>query len=56
MATMTWSGFDRLIARLDRIAHPDANPLMLLWETIITEDNRAGVLAGTDKDGEPMKA
>jgi hypothetical protein len=49
MADLRWSGFDRLIARLGAIADPDANPLMLEWETIVREDNRDGALRGVDR-------
>jgi hypothetical protein len=49
MADLRWSGYDRLIARLGAIAHPDANPLMLEFEKIITEDNRDGALRGVDR-------
>jgi len=56
MADLKWSGYDRLIARLGAIAEPDAEPLMIEFEAIIVADNRAGVLAGTDKDGGPMRA
>lgn len=45
---------DRLIARFRALANPDASPLMLTWQRLIVEDNRRGVLAGTDKDGNPL--
>lgn len=45
----------RVHSRLDAFRHPDATPLMLSWRLIITEDNRSGILAGTDKDGHPLK-
>ena len=48
------SGLDRLMARLRKIAEPNATPLMAHWMNVIEEDNRKGVLAGTDKDGFPM--
>lgn len=45
---------DRVKAKLTAFKQPDARPLMVAWELIIREDNRRGVLAGTDKDGNPM--
>jgi hypothetical protein len=48
------SALDRLRARLMMIVDPDAGPLMVSWMKIIVEDNRRGVLAGTDKDGVAM--
>jgi hypothetical protein len=53
-ATLDLTGLDRLQARFKRIANPDATPLMVSWMSIIDSDNRRGVLAGTDKDGQPM--
>lgn len=52
--TFTWDGFDLLNAQLERLIDPDATPLMVEWEHILVEDNRRGVLAGLDKDGDPM--
>jgi len=48
-------GFERLNRRLTRIANlPDyAEDLMLSWWRIMEADNREGVLAGTNKDGNP---
>jgi hypothetical protein len=54
MATFSWDGFGKLTAVLGKLADPDATPLMEEWERIIVEDNRKGVLAGTDKDGKSM--
>ena len=48
------SGLDRIRKRFERIANPDATPLMLSWMIIIEQDNRRGVLAGLDKNGAPM--
>jgi hypothetical protein len=48
-------GLDHLQVRLARIRNPDATPLMATWMQIIDDDNRRGVLAGTDKDGVAMK-
>lgn len=53
-ASYSWSGFDALSRKLAKLKDPDASPLMEQWERIIVEDNRKGVLAGTDKDGQPM--
>lgn len=53
-ASYSWGGFDALSRKLSRLKDPDASPLMETWEKIIVEDNRKGVLAGTDKDDRPM--
>jgi hypothetical protein len=53
-ATVDVSGVDRLQERLRRIADPDATPLMATFMRIIDDDNRKGVLAGTDMNGNPM--
>lgn len=42
-------------AKLTAFGNPDATPLMISWQLIIREDNRKGVLAGLDKDGNPMQ-
>lgn len=47
-------GGDRLLGRLRAIASPDPTPLMISWMRTIDEDNRRGVLAGLDGDGNPM--
>jgi hypothetical protein len=52
--TLDLSGLDRLRARFQRIANPDATPLMVAWEQIIHDDNRRGVMAGVDFQGNPM--
>jgi hypothetical protein len=52
--TVDLSGLDRLIRRFRALGDLDASELMRSWERIIDEDNRKGVLAGTDKDGNPM--
>jgi hypothetical protein len=56
MATVDFSGLDRLQARLRRIAQPEATMpvLMASWTKIVADDNRRGILAGLDKDGLPM--
>ena len=53
-AEFSWLGFDALSRKLKKLERPDAAPLMSLWVDIIIEDNRKGVLAGQDKDGNPM--
>ncbi len=45
---------DRLSERFRKLENPDATDLMISWQIIIREDNRKGVLAGTDKDGVDM--
>jgi hypothetical protein len=40
--------------KLDALVSPDLAPLMVSLTRIIAEDNRRGVLAGTDRDGRPM--
>lgn len=49
-------GLDALIARANALAVGglDARDLMVTFQRIIEEDNRKGVLAGTDKDGSYM--
>lgn len=49
-----FSGLDRLQAKLNEIRKADARPLMVSWMKIIEDDNRKGILAGLDKDGNPM--
>jgi hypothetical protein len=58
-ATQTNPNFDiralnEVISGLEKLGNPDATPLMKSWMDIMEEDNRRGVLAGTDKDGVPM--
>lgn len=48
------SGIDRLAKFIHAMPRTDSRPLMLTWMKIIEEDNRKGVLAGLDKDGNPM--
>jgi hypothetical protein len=52
-------GFGNLNRRLEAIGsiRDDAGDLMESWERIIEEDNRQGILAGTDRDGnhKPVK-
>src|SRR4051794_14037867 len=53
MATAEWVGFEKLVTTLDSLERPDPTPLLEQWEKVIVEDNRAGVLSGLDKDGNP---
>ena len=55
-STVDVSGLERLKKRFSKIANANATPLMVTWCKIIDEDNRKGVLAGLDKDGNPMRA
>lgn len=43
-----------MLARVREVENPDATSLMITFGSIISEDNRRGVLAGTDKDGNRM--
>jgi hypothetical protein len=52
--TVDTTPIDRLQARLRKIGDPDATPLMRTWMMIIDDDNRRGVLAGTDMNGNAM--
>ena len=54
MAKFEFVGLGRLMSSLSALQHPDPRPLLSKWQTIIEDDNRRGVLAGTDKDGKPM--
>lgn len=49
-------GCERIQRRLAQIEHvmDHAGSLMKHWELLMEEGNRKGVLAGTDKDGNPM--
>jgi hypothetical protein len=53
-ATLNLQGLNHLVAELISLKTLDATPLMRTWQSIIAEDNRKGILAGTDKDGVPM--
>lgn len=48
------AGLDRIRQRLRNVVNPDATDLMASWMKIIDDDNRRGVLAALDKDGNPM--
>lgn len=54
MPTLDLTGLDRLTERFRRLINPDATPLMVNWMKTIDDDNRLGVMAGLDKDGNPM--
>lgn len=56
MATFNFASVNALVGRLSTLAKPDPRPLLARWAVIIEEDNRRGVLAGTDKDGVPLEA
>jgi hypothetical protein len=49
-------GLDRIIGQCRRFASPDPAPLLKIWRQIIEADNERGVLAGQDKDGNPLPA
>ena len=53
-ATVDKTGLDRLRAKFAKLANPNPVPLMITWTNILDEQNRRGVLAGTDGDGNPM--
>lgn len=46
-------GYARLHRRFESLGKPDPSDLLREWGKLIVEDNRAGVLAGIDKDGVP---
>lgn len=46
--------FDALTEKLQSLAVIDATPLMVTFCNLIVQDNRTGVLAGLDKDGNPL--
>lgn len=45
---------DTIAAKLQRVANPDLRPLAESARTLMIEDNRAGLLIGTDATGRPM--
>jgi hypothetical protein len=53
--TVNLGGFDRWEERLRRVLTADYYPLMEQWEVVMTRDNTRGILAGQDKDGNPVK-
>lgn len=52
--TIDTTGLDRLRARFARIVNPDPRPVLETWQDIMDEDNRRGVLAGLDGQGNPL--
>ena len=54
-AHIALGGFDRWREALAAILGADYYPLMEQWEVIMTKDNKRGILAGLDKDGNPVK-
>lgn len=57
--TIDFAGLDRIQARLSRLGSlstADVAPLGQRLERIMHEDNRKGVLEGTNKDGQPLKS
>lgn len=51
---VSWAGYQELMLRIDRLTHPDLSALLTELEDVIWEDNRRGVLAGTDRDDNAM--
>lgn len=51
-----FAGLDSLEKKLKKLKHLDPTPLLIEWRKIIEEDNRRGILAGTDGWGHPLKA
>lgn len=49
-----WKGFAEVQAKLESIANFDPSPVLPALEQVLYQDNREGVLAGTDGDGKPM--
>lgn len=52
--TLDTSGIDRLIRRFEKIANPNVTDLFITVGQHMDDDNRRGVLAGTDGEGRPM--
>jgi hypothetical protein len=48
------TGLDRLRARFEELAHLDPTPVLLRIGQLLDDDNRKGVLAGTDGNGVAM--
>lgn len=55
MSGATWEGFDELNALLDRLGQPPPEGMFEELEEVIQRDNERGILAGTDRNGNPMK-
>ena len=56
MASLSWPGYDKLIAKLAKLKDPDLMPVMEQWRATVIEGNRRGVLQGVDGYGRPMPA
>ena len=52
--TVDTTGLDRLRTRFERLANPNPVLLMETWSDIMDDDNRRGILHGTDGNGNPM--
>jgi hypothetical protein len=52
--TVDMTGLQRTMTKLSTLKDLNAADLMESWEEVIANDNRRGVLAGTNKDGVPM--
>lgn len=52
--TYTWQGASEAEQLLARLEQPNFEPLMETWARVLVEDNRAGVLSGTDRHDRPM--
>jgi hypothetical protein len=53
-STIDTSGLDRLRARLAKVANPNPVPVLETISDIMDDDNRRGILAGEDGNGNPM--
>jgi hypothetical protein len=47
------SRLERRLKSMTRITPSQVAPLLNTWKQLVIEDNKNGVLAGTDKDGKP---
>ena len=54
-ATIDTSGIDRLRSKLAKIANLNPVPVLETIADVMDEDNRRGVLAGLDKDSNPLR-
>jgi hypothetical protein len=48
------TGLDRLRARFEELAHLDPTPVLIRIGALMDDDNRKGVLAGTDGANQPL--
>ncbi len=55
-STVDLTGLDRLITHLRKVQSPQRELLQVTTAKIMEDDNRKGILAGTDKDGGYMLA